>query len=69
MNEWIITRSGEVRAVFPNRMEAVKYLKAMLKQTLKDFGKQDKSGIYDYSYIIPEITMKPVEYRESYLGL
>ncbi len=66
---WILIRNGEVRNVFKNRREAVKYLQELLKQTLKDFEKQDKTDEYDYSKKIPEIEIKPVEERKSYLGL
>lgn len=66
---WILIRDGEVRNVFKNRREAVKYLKELLRQSLKDFENQDKSDEYDYSIKIFEIEIKPVEERESYLGL
>ena len=41
--KWIYVRNGEVREVFDSRKKAVKYFKALLKQTLKDFDKQDKT--------------------------
>jgi len=66
---WILIRNGEVRNVFKNRKEAVKHFKRLLKQTLKDFDKQDKVDEYDYSIEIPEIKIKPVEWRKSYLSL
>lgn len=66
---WILIRNGEVRNVFKSRREAVKYLKELLKETLRNFEKQDKSDEYDYSFKIFEIEIKPVEKRESYLGL
>ena len=66
---WILIRDGEVRNVFENRKEAVKHFKELLKQTMKDFDKQDKSDEYDYPIKIPEIEIKPVELKESYLSL
>lgn len=66
---WILIRNGEVRNVFPSRKEAVKYFKNVLKQTLKDFEKQDKTNEYDYSFKIFETEIKPVEWRESHLSL
>jgi len=66
---WILIRAGEVRNVFKNRKDAVKYLKELLEQTLTDLYKQDEIDEYDYQIKIPEIIIKPVEWRESYLGL
>ncbi len=66
---WILIRNGEVRNVFKNRREAVKHFKALLKQTLKDFEKQDKSDEFDYPIKNPEMEIKPVEERESHLSL
>ncbi len=66
---WILLRNGEVRNVFKNRKEAVKYFKELLEQTLKDFKKQDKSDEYNYPIKIFETEIKPVEWRESYLSL
>lgn len=66
---WVLIREGEVRNVFKNRKEAVKHFKELLKQTLQDFEKQDKLDEYDYSIKIPEIEIKPVSKRESYLSL
>lgn len=66
---WILIRGGEVRNVFKTRREAVKYFKKLLKQTLKDFEKQDRIDEYDYPIKVPEIEIKPVEWRESYLSL
>lgn len=66
---WILIRDGEVRNVFKNRREAVKYFKELLEQTLKDFKRQDKIDDYDYPIKIPETEIKPVEWRESYLSL
>lgn len=66
---WILIRNGEVRNVFKDRREAVKYFKELLEQTLKDFKKQDKTNEYDYPIKIPETEIKPVEWRESHLSL
>jgi len=67
--KWVLIRKGEVRNVFDNRKEAVKHFKGLLKQTLKDFEKQDKTDEYDYPISIPEMEIKPVEEREAYLSL
>ena len=67
--KWILIRNGEVRNVFDNRKEAVKHLKKLLKQALKDFDKQDKTDEYNYPIKIFGIEIKPVEFREAYLGL
>lgn len=69
--KWILVRDEEVRAVFENRKQAVKYLKECLKQTLKDFDKQDNSlaNVYDYPFTIPKTEIKPVKYRDTFLGL
>jgi len=67
--KWVYIRSGEVRGVFKNRKEAVKYFKELLKQTLKDFEKQDKNNEFDYPIDIPEQKIVPVEKREAYLSL
>jgi len=66
---WIMVRAGEVTNIFSNRKEAVKHIKTMLNQTLKDFDKQDKTEEYDYFIKIPEIEIKPIKEREAYLGL
>lgn len=67
--KWILIRKGEVRNVFDSRRDAVKYFKEILKQTLKDFDKQDKTDEYDYPISIPEMEIKPVKEREAYLSL
>lgn len=66
---WIFIRNGEVRKIFKDRKEAVKYFKELLKQTLKDFNKQDTSDEYDYPIKIPQMEMKPIEEREAHLSL
>ena len=66
---WILIRKGEVRNVFKNRRAAVNHFKKLLKQTLKDFEKQDKSNEYDYDFKIFETEIKPVEERKSDLSL
>ena len=52
-----------------NRREAVKHFKELLKQTLKDFEKQDKTDEYNYPFKIFETEIKPVDKRESFLSL
>ena len=69
MTGWILIRNGEVRNLFKNRREAVKHFKELLEQTLKDFKKQDKSDEFDYPFKIFETEIKPVDGRESFLGL
>ena len=58
---WVAVRNNKVIKIFKNRKEAVKYFKALLKQTLKDFDKQDTSDEYNYQIIIPQIEI----YRKS----
>ena len=67
--KWIAYREGEAIGVFENRQEAVKWFKEMLKQTLEDFEKQDKTNEYDYKIEIKRLLIEPVKQRESYLGL
>jgi len=66
---WICVRNCEVIKIFKDRKEAVKYLKELLKQTLKDFDKQDTSNEYDYSITIPQIEFYPIKEREAFLSL
>jgi len=66
---WIAVRNYEVIKIFKDRKEAVKYFKELLKQTLKDFDKQDTSDEYDYQIIIPQIEFYPIKEREAYLSL
>jgi hypothetical protein len=66
---WIAVRNYEVIKIFKNRKEAVKYFKELLKQTLKDFDKQDISDEYDYPITIPQIEFYPIKEREAYLSL
>lgn len=68
-NKWIFIRNDEVRYIFNNRKEAIRYFKELLKQTLKDFGKQDETEEFDYPILIPKMEFKPVEIREAYLSL
>lgn len=69
INKWVLIRNGEVRNIFDNRKEAVKHLKQLLKQTLKDFGSQDKSDEFTYPILIPTIIIKPIEERSARLSL
>ena len=66
---WVATKDGEVCGVFMNRKQAVKWVKELLSQTLKDLDKQDKSDEFDYSIKISKYEIKSVENRQPYLGL
>jgi hypothetical protein len=66
---WICVRNTEVIKIFKDRKDAVKYFKELLKQTLKDFDKQDISDEYDYPITIPQIEFYPIKEREAYLSL
>ena len=66
---WVLIRKEEVVGVFNNRKNAVKHLKALIRQTLRDFNTQDKEDSFDYSFTIPETTIKPVKERKAFLGL
>ncbi len=68
-DEWVAYRNGESCGVFKNRKEAVKWFKELLKQTLKDFDKQDKTDNFDYPIEIKRIIIEPIYKRETYLGL
>jgi hypothetical protein len=68
-NKWIFIRNGEVRGIFDDRKEAVKYFREILKKALSDFDKQEKSDEYDYAIIVPSMEFKQIEYRATYLGL
>ena len=67
--KWILIYKGEVRNIFDNRKKAIKHLKEILKQSLKDIMRQDKTDDYDYPINIPTLEIKPVRWRESYSGL
>ena len=69
MYSWIMVRNNEVVGVYNNRKEAIKHLKQMLKQTLEDINKQDKSDEFDYHIEIPHLTIEQIKKREGYLGL
>ena len=66
---WVATRNGEVAGVFLNRKEAVKWIKKLLSQTLKDLSKQDKTDEFDYAIKIPEYKIEETKQREPFLGL
>lgn len=68
IENWVLIRDGEVRNVFKNRREAVKFFKEILNQVLEDFKDQDKTDEYNYRIEIPKIEIKPIEKRESDLG-
>lgn len=67
--KWIAFREEEVAGVFENRREAVKWIKSLLNQTLKDLDKQSKNDDYDYSILISRYKLIPINEREKYLGL
>lgn len=69
MIRWIAIRGEEIVKVFETREEAVSWLKVCLKQTLKDFDKQDREdNTYTYSISFPSLTIKPIRERDA-LGL
>jgi len=67
--KWVFVRNLEIRGIFNNRKEAVKFFKDMLRQTLKDLKNQDKTDEYNYSIEVPKMEIKPVEEREAEFGL
>ena len=66
---WVALRNEKPTGVFLNRKDAVKWIKELLKQTLKDLDKQDKTDEFDYSIQIPKYEIKSVENRKPFLGL
>ena len=66
---WIATRDGEPVGIFTSRRSAVSWIKKLLKQTLKDLDKQDRTDEFDYPIEISKYEIKQVENRESFLGL
>ena len=68
-SKWVLIRNGEIRFVFKDRREAVKYFKELLNQTLKDFDKQDKNDNCNYPIKVIEFEIKPVEERQAHLSL
>jgi len=68
-SSWIIVRDMEVCKVVNNRKEGIKYIKDLLKQTLKDLNKQDKTNEYDYEIYFPALSLQRVFERETFLGL
>jgi len=69
MSNWIATRNGEPCGIFDNRKKAVIWIKELLKQTLKDLDKQDKTNEFNYQIEIPEYKIKEVKTRKDFLGL
>ena len=65
---WLATRDGEPCACFETRKEAVRWIKELLKQVLKDFGKQDTTDSYDYEIELKKIEIKRYKQRETFLG-
>lgn len=68
-NRWVAYREGDACGVFENRKKAVKWFKDLLKQTLKDFEKQDKTDEFDYPIEIKRIIIEPIKQRKAFLGL
>jgi hypothetical protein len=66
---WVALLDGEACNSFPTRKDAVIWLKNILKQSLKDFDKQDKSDEYDYDITLRKLEIKLIKKRETYLGL
>ena len=67
--KWVAIRNYDLCGVFEDRKQAVKWLKGLLKQTLKDFDKQDKTDEFDYPIELFSLSIKPVDTRKEYLGL
>ncbi len=66
---WVATRDGETCGVFMDRKSAVKWIKELLSQTLKDLKPQDKTDEFDYPIEIPRYEIKQVNNRKPFLGL
>ena len=66
---WVATRDGRVVGTFVNRKQAVKWIKKLLSQTLKDLSKQDKTNEFDYPIEIPRYEIKETKQRKHFLGL
>lgn len=66
---WVATRDGEIAGTFPNREAAVKWIKELLSQTLRDLKSQDKPCEFDYPISIPKYEIKEVENRSAFLGM
>ena len=69
IRNWIAIRNGEACGSFSDRKKAVSWIKKLLKQTLKDLEKQDKTDEFNYAIEIPEYKIKAVITREDFLGL
>lgn len=65
---WLATRDKIPCASFKTRQEAIKWLKVLLNQELKDFDKQDKIDDYTYEVIIKSLEIKYYQNRKVYLG-
>ena len=66
---WVATKDGEVVGTFPTRKSAVKWIKGLLAQTLKDLSPQDKTDEFDYEISISKYEIKCVKNRSIFLGL
>lgn len=65
---WLATRGSIPCGSFKTRREAVKWLKGLLKQVLKDFDNQDKSDEFDYAIHLREIKIEVHTERKTFLG-
>lgn len=65
---WLATMDGNPCGSFTTRKKAVKWLKELLLQELKDFDKQDKTDEFDYDIKLSKIEIKRYVERETYLG-
>jgi len=66
---WIAFRGGEPCEVFAKREQAVKWLKGLLKQTLKNYQEQDKPCQFDYEILFERLEIRRVRFRTEDMGL
>lgn len=65
---WLATRDGQPCGSFKTRKEAIKWLKALLKQVSKDYENQDKTDEYNYEPELRKIEIRRYEKRNPLLG-
>jgi len=65
---WLATRGGEPCGSFETRKDAIKWLKAILRQVSTNYDKQDKTDEYNYEIELKEIEIRRYESRQPYLG-
>lgn len=65
---WLATIDGKPCGSFETRELAIKWLKPLLKQNLKDFDKQDKPCEFTYPVEMRKIEIKRYEQRKTFLG-